>query len=64
MISTIIDTIPVRVFWKDRNLVYTGCNTEFAMDAGFSSPVGRGRADDYRWRGGSRRNCAVATTAR
>ena len=52
MISTIIDTIPVRVFWKDRDLVYLGCNTEFAMDAGFASPsdvVGR---DDYQmaWR--------------
>ena len=38
MIATIIDTIPVRVFWKDRDLIYLGCNTEFAMDAGFASP--------------------------
>ena len=52
MIATIIDTIPVRVFWKDRNLVYLGCNTEFAMDAGFASPVDVIGRDDYQmaWR--------------
>jgi PAS domain S-box-containing protein len=26
------------VFWKDRNLVYLGCNTAFARDAGFAGP--------------------------
>ncbi len=35
-IEGIINTIPARVFWKDRNLVYLGCNKAFARDAGFS----------------------------
>ncbi|MFT3846988.1 MAG: PAS domain S-box protein [Lacibacter sp.] len=35
---TIIDTVPVRVFWKDRNSVYMGCNEMFANDAGFHNP--------------------------
>jgi PAS domain S-box-containing protein len=34
----IIDAITVRVFWKDKNLVYLGCNAVFARDAGFASP--------------------------
>ena len=34
----IINAIPARVFWKDRDLVYLGCNEEFARDAGFTSP--------------------------
>ncbi|QBG47661.1 PAS domain S-box protein [Verrucomicrobia bacterium S94] len=34
----IIDTIPARVFWKDRNCIYMGCNSAFASDAGFASP--------------------------
>ncbi|MCF8367078.1 MAG: PAS domain S-box protein, partial [Bacteroidales bacterium] len=36
IIEGIINTIPARVFWKDRNLVYMGCNTAFAKDAGFT----------------------------
>ncbi|MDR3390707.1 MAG: PAS domain S-box protein [Sulfuriferula sp.] len=36
--SQIIETIPIRVFWKDRDLQYLGCNTLFAKDAGLSSP--------------------------
>jgi len=34
----IIDTIPARVFWKDRESVYLGCNSAFARDAGLESP--------------------------
>ena len=36
LLMTIINTVPVRVFWKDRNLRYLGCNTAFAKDAGFT----------------------------
>lgn len=36
--DTVIETIPVRVFWKDKNLNYLGCNTLFALDAGKLSP--------------------------
>jgi diguanylate cyclase (GGDEF)-like protein/PAS domain S-box-containing protein len=34
LLMTIINTVPVRVFWKDCNLRYLGCNTAFAEDAG------------------------------
>lgn len=40
----VIDSIPARVFWKDLNSTYLGCNTRFATDAGMVSPdeiVGR-----------------------
>jgi PAS domain S-box-containing protein len=37
-INNVLDTIPVRVFWKDRQLRYLGCNRQFAIDAGFSEP--------------------------
>jgi PAS domain S-box-containing protein len=38
MLRLILDTIPQRVFWKDRNLVYQDCNQSFAQDAGCRSP--------------------------
>jgi PAS domain S-box-containing protein len=34
----IIDTIPARVFWKDVNSVYLGCNVAFAKDSGIPDP--------------------------
>ncbi len=37
LLQLVMDNIPQSVFWKDRNLVYLGCNREFALDAGFSS---------------------------
>ncbi len=39
MLNVILDSIPVRVFWKDRDLRYLGCNRRFAEDAGLSSPL-------------------------
>jgi PAS domain S-box-containing protein len=47
MIEDIINTIPVSVFWKDRNLVYLGCNALFARDAGFTDPQDIIGKDDY-----------------
>ena len=47
VLQTIVDTVPVRVFWKDRDLLYLGCNPAFARDAGKTRPeelIGR---DDY-----------------
>lgn len=38
MLQTILNNIPVRVFWKDINLNYLGCNLPFAQDAGFNKP--------------------------
>ncbi|MDO9256106.1 MAG: PAS domain S-box protein [Bacteroidales bacterium] len=36
LLEGIINTIPVRVFWKDRNLNYLGCNSIFLKDAGLT----------------------------
>ncbi|MGB7540242.1 MAG: PAS domain S-box protein [Anaerolineales bacterium] len=47
MLETVLDTIPVRVFWKDRNSIFLGCNRPFARDAGFSSPAEIIGRDDY-----------------
>jgi two-component system, cell cycle sensor histidine kinase and response regulator CckA len=38
MLELVLDTIPVRVFWKDLDLNYLGCNRPFARDAGLDSP--------------------------
>lgn len=37
LLQTVIDTAPVRVFWKDRQSRYLGCNRLFAQDAGLAS---------------------------
>ncbi len=34
LLRTIIDTVPVRIFWKDLDSNYLGCNRLFANDAG------------------------------
>jgi PAS domain S-box-containing protein len=47
IIEEIINAIPVRVFWKDKNLVYMGCNALFAHDAGFADPKDIIGKDDY-----------------
>jgi len=47
MLLTILDTIPVRVFWKGRDLKYLGCNINFARDAGFESPADLIGLDDH-----------------
>jgi PAS domain S-box-containing protein len=44
MLQSVLDTIPVRVFWKNLDSNYLGCNRSFALDAGLQSPeqiVGR-----------------------
>jgi len=38
MLQLVIESIPVRVFWKDKDLRYLGCNSLFARDTGFSRP--------------------------
>jgi two-component system NtrC family sensor kinase len=38
VLQGILNSIPVRVFWKDRNLTYLGCNRAFARDAGHETP--------------------------
>ncbi len=52
MLRLVLDTIPVRVFWKDRELNYMGCNRKFAEDAGVATPRDIVGKDDYQlvWR--------------
>jgi PAS domain S-box-containing protein len=38
LLRDVLDTVPVRVFWKDRASLYLGCNLPFAKDAGLSRP--------------------------
>lgn len=53
MLQQILDTIPQRVFWKDLDLNYLGCNKPFATDAGFPDPnFVKGKTDhDLPWSG-------------
>jgi PAS domain S-box-containing protein len=50
MLRTMLDTIPQRVFWKDKNLVYIGCNKPFAEDCGYSDPTDLIGRTDYETR--------------
>jgi PAS domain S-box-containing protein len=51
-LRTVLDSTPVRVFWKDKDLKYLGCNLAFARDAGFDSPRHIIGKDDFamNWR--------------
>ncbi|MBP7297253.1 MAG: hypothetical protein KBB56_14440, partial [Acidobacteria bacterium] len=52
MLQLVLDTIPVRVFWKDLDSIYLGCNRLCAIDAGLATPEAIiGRSDfDLGWR--------------
>lgn len=39
LFQTVIDHLPHRIFWKDSNLIYLGCNLPFAQHAGVTSPA-------------------------
>ncbi len=47
MLQRVLDTIPVRVFWKSTDLTFLGCNRLFARDAGFDSHEELLGKDDY-----------------
>jgi hypothetical protein len=38
LLQSVIEHAPLRVFWKDLESCYLGCNTLFASDAGLSKP--------------------------
>lgn len=38
LLRSIVENTPLCIFWKDYDLRYLGCNTQFAKDAGYSSP--------------------------
>ncbi|MGF1518775.1 MAG: PAS domain-containing protein [Nodosilinea sp.] len=45
MMQLVLDTIPLRVFWKDRNSCYLGCNLAFARDLGLKPDQVIGKTD-------------------
>jgi PAS domain S-box-containing protein len=47
LLLKVIDTAPVRVFWKDYDLRYLGCNRLFAKDSGLAQPQDLIGKDDY-----------------
>ena len=52
LLRTVVENTPIRVFWKDTELRYLGCNTAFARDAGMSRPQDLLGKDDFQmgWR--------------
>ena len=47
LLLTILENVPIRVFWKDADLNYLGCNTAFARSAGFLKPEDLLGKDDF-----------------
>lgn len=52
LLHTVVESAPVRIFWKDKDLRYLGCNASFARDAGMSRPEDLIGKDDFQmgWR--------------
>ena len=51
LLRQIILNVPNYIFWKDINLIYRGCNYNFARAAGFDSPdqvIGKSD-DEMKW---------------
>ncbi len=47
VLQSIVDSAPVRVFWKARDLRYLGCNPAFAKDSGLDDPRAIVGKDDF-----------------
>lgn len=47
LLTLVLDTVPVRLFWKDLTSVYLGCNRLFAQDAGLQVPEEVIGLDDF-----------------
>lgn len=45
IMQLVLDTIPLRVFWKDRDSRYLGCNLAFARDLGLTPDQVVGKTD-------------------
>ncbi len=50
ILKLVLDNIPIRVFWKDKNLNYLGCNKAFAKDIGLNSTDEIQNKNDYEYR--------------
>ena len=38
LLQSVVENVPARIFWKDRELRFLGCNSQFAKDAGRAGP--------------------------
>jgi len=47
LLQTIINTAPMRIYWKDTNLRYLGANSSFVSDAGLACPEDLIGKDDF-----------------
>lgn len=47
LLDNIIDHVPASIFWKDRQLVFLGCNQALANQAGFDRPAEMIGKTDY-----------------
>ncbi len=47
LLQQVVDTLPLRVFWKDRQSRYLGCNILFARDAGVADTAAVKGLTDY-----------------
>jgi len=47
LLQMVLDHVPQRIFWKNRDLRYLGCNRLFAEDAGLPDPASVVGRDDY-----------------
>ncbi|SES89966.1 PAS domain S-box-containing protein/diguanylate cyclase (GGDEF) domain-containing protein [Nitrosomonas marina] len=59
LLKTVIDTAPVRIFWKDLESRFLGCNRAFAQDAGENCPekmIGK-KDSQLNWREQATRYC-------
>ena len=59
-LQSVLDALPMGVFWKDSDSVYRGCNRTYALAAGLRSPEGiiGKKADDLAWTGEEERRGA------
>jgi PAS domain S-box-containing protein len=48
MLRSVLDTFPQRVFWKDLNSIFVGCNAAFARNIGLADPSEIVGIDDFR----------------
>ena len=53
LLLSVLENVPIRVFWKGIDLNYLGCNTAFAHSVGYSQHEDLLGKDDFRmcWRG-------------
>jgi len=47
LFRSVLDNVPARVFWKDCDSRYLGCNHRFAEDAGCCNPAALGGKTDF-----------------